>query len=78
MDINTQIARQLGEVADLLAEQGANLFRVHAYRRGAETVRHLARPVDEILALEGVEGLRKLCPTATKGYFTRPAFRAFC
>ncbi len=60
MAINTQVARQLQEVADLLAEQGANLFRVQAYRRGAETVRRLARPVDEILAQEGVEGLRKL------------------
>jgi len=60
MDINKQVARRLDEVADLLAEQEANLFRVHAYRRGAETVRRLARPVDEILAVEGVEGLRKL------------------
>lgn len=60
MDINTQVARRLDEVADLLAEQGANLFRVQAYQRGAETVRRLARPVDEILAVEGVEGLRKL------------------
>jgi DNA polymerase (family X) len=60
MDINAQVARRLDEVADLLAEQGANLFRVRACQHGAETVRRLARPVDEILAQEGVEGLRKL------------------
>jgi DNA polymerase (family X) len=60
MDINKHVARRLDEVADLLAEQGANLFRVHAYQHGAETVRRLTRPVDETLAQEGVEGLRKL------------------
>ena len=60
MDINTQVAKQLDKVADLLAEQAANLFRVHAYQRGAETVRRLTRPVDEILEKEGIEGLRKL------------------
>jgi putative hydrolase len=54
MDINAQVARRLDEVADLLAEQGANLFRVQAYQRGAQTVRCLACPVDEILAVEGV------------------------
>lgn len=60
MDINAQVARRLEEVAQLLEEQGANVFRVHAYRRGAETVRRLARPVNEILEQEGVEGLRRL------------------
>jgi len=55
MDINAQVARRLDEVADLLAEQGANLFRVQAYQRGAQTVRCLACPVDEILAVEGLQ-----------------------
>jgi hypothetical protein len=58
--INTQVARRLDEVADMLQEQGANLFRVQAYRRGAETVRRLNRPVSQILAEEDVEGLRSL------------------
>jgi len=60
MTLNDQIARRLDEVADLLAEQGANVFRVQAYRRGAETVRHLKRPVSEIFEREGMEGLREL------------------
>ncbi len=60
MDINAQVARRLEEVAQLLEEQGANVFRVHAYRRGAETVGRLARPVNEILEQEGLEGLRCL------------------
>ena len=60
MDLNAQVATRLDEVADLLAEQGAGFFRVQAYRRGAETVRHLPRPVSEILEREGVDGLRRL------------------
>jgi len=60
MEINAQVARRLEEVAQLLEEQGANLFRVRAYRRGAETVLHLPRPVSEILEQEGIEGLRRL------------------
>ena len=60
MEINAQVGRRLEEVAELLEEQGANVFRVQAYRRGAETVRRLARPVSEILEQEGVEGLQRL------------------
>jgi len=60
MTLNTQVATRLDEVADLLLEQGASPFRVQAYRRGAETVRRLERPVNEIFEQEGVEGLRKL------------------
>lgn len=60
MDINAQVARRLEEVAQLLEEQGANVFRVHAYRRGAETIRRLPHPVNEVLEQEGVEGLRRL------------------
>ena len=60
MTLNTQVAMRLDEVADLLLEQGASPFRVQAYRRGAETVRRVERPVSEIFEQEGLEGLRKL------------------
>ncbi|HTS46328.1 MAG TPA: helix-hairpin-helix domain-containing protein [Bryobacteraceae bacterium] len=60
MTLNTQVAMRLDEVAELLLEQGASPFRVQAYRRGAETVRRLERPVNQIFEQEGVEGLRKL------------------
>ena len=60
MTLNTQVAMRLDEVADLLLEQGASPFRVQAYRRGAEIVRRLERPVNEIFEQEGVQGLRKL------------------
>jgi Holliday junction resolvasome RuvABC DNA-binding subunit len=59
-DLNSKIARRLDEVAQLLGQQGANRFRVQAYGNAAETLRRLSRPVDEILAREGEEGLRKL------------------
>ena len=60
MTLNTQVAARLDEVASLLSEQGASPFRVQAYRRGADSMRRLGRPVNEILEQEGLEGLRKL------------------
>ncbi|MBI4400856.1 MAG: DNA-binding protein [Nitrospirae bacterium] len=58
--LNIGIAQRLREVARLLEEQGANPFRVHAYRHAAETLDRLDRPVTELLEAEGMEGLRKL------------------
>lgn len=57
MDANRQVAERLDEMGRLLEEQGANRFRVAAYRRGAESVRQLGRPVAELVAEEGLEGL---------------------
>jgi hypothetical protein len=58
--VNLAAARLFEELADLLAEQDANPFRVGAYRRAAETLRRLDRPVAEILETEGVPGLEAL------------------
>jgi len=58
--INVEMAQRLKETARLLEEQGANPFRVQAYRRAAETVLRLDRPVTELLEAEGIEGLRRL------------------
>ncbi|MDH3666124.1 MAG: helix-hairpin-helix domain-containing protein [Paracoccaceae bacterium] len=52
-----QIADRLAEAAELLATQGANRFRVRAYRMGAETVRRLDEDPAAILAREGLKGL---------------------
>ena len=57
---NQQIAARLDEVAELLEAQGANLFRVRAYRSAAQTLRKLDREAHEILDEEGVEGLTRL------------------
>ena len=57
---NAEIARQFEQVARLLREQKANLYRVHAYRRAAETLYNLDCPAQEILQREGEAGLRQL------------------
>lgn len=58
--INSQVAERLAEVARILEAQGANIFRVGAYRRAAAMLRGLERPLDEIVKHEGIEGLEKL------------------
>lgn len=58
--VNVRLARRLEEAAALLHEQGANPYRVQAYRHAAETLRALDRPVSEILEAQGEQGLREL------------------
>lgn len=58
--VNSQIAERLAEVARILEAQGANVFRVGAYRRAAAMLRGLERPIDEIVKTEGIEGLQRL------------------
>ena len=57
---NDLVARRLEEVARLLEVQGANVYRVGAWRLAARRVRLLERPVDEILRTGGIEGLDRL------------------
>ena len=42
---NAEVARILGEIADLLEIEGANPFRIRAYRGAARTVSELPEPV---------------------------------
>jgi DNA polymerase (family X) len=65
---NQFIADRLRETANLLAQQGANRFRVAAYRRAAETVESLTEDVTTILQANGFEGL-----TALPGFGRRRA-----
>jgi hypothetical protein len=58
--INNEIASQLNEIARMLDEQGANQFRVRAYRRAAETLKNLKRPVDRLIKAGGPEAIREL------------------
>jgi hypothetical protein len=58
--LNQQIAMKLAQAADLLEQQGANPFRVSAYRRAGETVSRLARDIGELSQAEGSAGLVKL------------------
>lgn len=54
---NAEIAAAFDEIADLLAIQGANVFRVRAYRRAAQTVRGLTREIAETADPEKYETL---------------------
>lgn len=55
---NREIAEVLIEIADLLELQGANPFRVRAYRNGARTVADTSRPLAEMV--EAGEDLTEL------------------
>ena len=57
---NGAVAERLEETADLLARQGANEFRVAAYRRGAATLREIPAPVAQLYGQLGPAGLRRL------------------
>jgi putative hydrolase len=65
-ELNRRIANKLEEAADLLERQGANPFRVGAYRRAADTLGRLQRDVGQIAEQQGLEGLIAL-PTIGKG-----------
>jgi len=57
---NARCADRLREAADLLEAQGANPFRVSAYRRAAATVLGLTEDVADIVEREGLPGLEAL------------------
>ena len=57
---NWTVAHKLMGQARTLEKEPGNLYRVRAYRRAAETVLGLDRPVEEIVAIEGRRGLRDL------------------
>ena len=60
MTTNSQIARRLEELATLLETQGANPFRVSAYRRGALAIAGLTEPVSALYEREGIQGLERI------------------
>jgi DNA polymerase (family 10) len=59
-DENQQVAAQLREAAALLHAQGANPFRVSAYRKAADTLARLDQPVRRIFDAGGRAGLEAL------------------
>ena len=61
---NQQIAALFEELADLLEIQGANAFRVRAYRNAARTLENLSESAADIIATAGrsltdLEGIGK-------------------
>jgi DNA polymerase (family 10) len=57
---NIEIAGRLDEVANIFAEQGANRFRVQAYRRAANVLRRLSRSVADIFQEQRLQGLEQI------------------
>jgi len=62
--VNQEIAAVLEEVADLLEFQGANAFRIRAYRNAARTIHDLTESAADIVAdpnrsLCDIEGIGK-------------------
>lgn len=57
---NAEIARKLDEVAQLLDGPSVNPHRVRAYRRGAELVHRLERPVTELIREGGIGVLQSM------------------
>lgn len=57
---NTEIARQLDEIADLLDRQESNPFRVRAYRHAAQRVREIDQPLVALVQEQGPEALEDL------------------
>jgi len=47
--VNRDVAAWLRDAADILEQQGANPFRVRAYRRAAETVAHLGEELSALM-----------------------------
>ena len=63
---NQPLAAKLCEMADVLAEQEADGFRISAYRRAANTIELLDRSVREIAETAGLPGLLEL-PSIGRG-----------
>jgi DNA polymerase/3'-5' exonuclease PolX len=57
---NEEIAQTLVEISDLLERQGANPYRIRAYRQGAETIAVCPTPLQMLLARGGIRGLMEL------------------
>jgi putative hydrolase len=58
--INQAVTAKLLEIADLLEVQGANPFRVIAYRRAATTIRDLDQALEQLVEQKGFDGLLEL------------------
>lgn len=57
---NATIAKKLADYAAYLEGEDANVYRIRAYRRAADTVRTLDRPLQDLYAAEGRAGLEAL------------------
>src|SRR5574341_2513611 len=63
---NVEIAHLLNQYADLLEIQGADLFRIRAYRNAARTIESLSQPIVQLLE-EGKDLEKLKLPGIGKG-----------
>ena len=63
---NVEIANLLNKYADLLEIQGADLFRIQAYRNAARTIESLSQPVSQLVQ-EGKDLKKLKLPGIGKG-----------
>jgi DNA polymerase (family X) len=63
---NVEIAHVLNQYADLLEIQGADLFRIRAYRNAARTIESLSQPIAQLLE-EGQDLTKLKLPGIGKG-----------
>jgi DNA polymerase (family X) len=75
LGLNADIAGRLDEVAQILAEQGANRFRVQAYHHAANVLRNLPHSVSDIFAERGIAGLKEIPASARVSH---AQFRTSC
>ncbi len=54
---NLFVSEKLAEVADLLSGQGADPFRIRAFREAAEFVAGMSDDIRDVLAAQGTDGL---------------------
>lgn len=57
---NRTVANHLLELAHDLEREHASLYRVKAYRRAAQTILGLERPLEDLVAIDGKKALRQL------------------
>ena len=57
---NREVANCLTQYAHQLENRGANLFRIRAYRRAAETILSLSQPASALYEFYGRDGLKNL------------------
>jgi len=60
LTLNGDVAARLEEVAQILAGQHANSYRLAAYRAAARTLRSWPKSIGEIVHEEGIAGLTRL------------------
>jgi DNA polymerase/3'-5' exonuclease PolX len=80
---NIEIANQLRNQARLLSRRHESLYRIRAYRRAAEVVWLLPRPVEELIrrggrqALEAVPGIGRHLAVSIAHYSATGEWKTF-